>query len=133
MQSLQIRTGQISLQILDDQGEERGIFKFNPTDIESAKKVFSLQTNLSERQKEFNERSEKCTTPEERLELLSEVVTYFEDLIDDCFGKGSSQLLFGEAKTLSMFDDFITGITPYYEEASKNRMEKYNPKNKRRK
>lgn len=39
MESLQIRTGRIRLEILDDTGNSRGIFSFNPTDVESAKKL----------------------------------------------------------------------------------------------
>mgnify|MGYP007069897880 CR=1 FL=1 len=128
MQSLQVRTGEIKLQILDDAGEERGIFKFNPTDIESAKKVLSFQAELNSKQVEFEEQAKKCETPEEKINLLDEVCTYFNNLIDECFGAGSSQLLFGGAKTLSMYDDFIQGIIPYYQKASKDRVAKYSPK-----
>ena len=53
MESLQVRTGQISLRILDDAGEERGIFRFNPEDVESARRVVSLQKELDEKQREF--------------------------------------------------------------------------------
>ena len=128
MQSLQVRTGEIKLQILDDAGEERGIFKFNPTDIESAKKVYAFQTELGAKQAEFEEKAKTCETAEEKLNLLDEVCTYFNNLIDECFGAGSSQLLFGGAKTLSMYDDFIKGITPYYQKASEERVAKYSPK-----
>lgn len=125
MDSLQVRTGVVSLKILDDAGEERGIFKFNPTDIESAKKVVELQGELEERQKDFETRATTCETTEQKINLLEESVSYFEELVDKCFGEGSSKLLFGDAKTLSMFDDFFNGIIPYYKKASEQRMEKY--------
>lgn len=125
MDSLQVRTGQISLQILDDNGELRGVFKFNPQDIESAKRVFALQAELPIKQAEFEERIKGATTDEERLTLLSDIVDYFNDAIDTCFGIGSSAILFGGAKVLSMYEDFFTGITPYYEKASKQRTAKY--------
>jgi hypothetical protein len=128
MQSLQIKTGEIRLQILDDAGEERGIFKFNPTDLESAKKVIALQSELAAKQAEFEKRVANCETPEDKVNCMAEVCDYFEGIIDDCFGAGSSKLLFGDAKTLSMFDDFLTGIMPYYEQASKERVAKYSPK-----
>ena len=122
MQSLQVRTGQISLEILDDAGESRGIFKFNPTDLESAKKVFFFQKEFDEKQKDFEEREKACETPEEKINLLAEICDYFNNLIDECFGSGSSQVLFGGAKTLSMYDDFIQGILPYYDKASNDRV-----------
>lgn len=132
MQSLQIKTGEIRLQIIDDAGEERGIFKFNPTDLESAKKVLSLKNELTIKQAEFEDKVAHCETPEDKVNCMAEVCDYFEGIIDDCFGAGSSNLLFGGAKTLSMFDDFLTGIMPYYEQASKERVAKYSPKRTRK-
>lgn len=128
MESLKIRTGSISLQILDDAGMERGVFTFNPEDIESAKRVIGLQQELERKQSELDTKAESCETDEEKVNLLIEAVDYLEDLIDKCFGAGTSNLLFGDAKTLSMFSDFFEGITPYYEKASKARMAKYGKK-----
>lgn len=132
MESLQVRTGQICLNILDDGGESRGIFKFNPNDLGSAQKVFAFQAELAEKEKDYEERIPECKTPEDKIKLLNEICDYFEQVIDECFGEGSSQVLFGGAKTLSMFDDFINGILPYYEKASEERVAKYAPKKKRK-
>jgi hypothetical protein len=131
MDSLQVRTGQISLRILDDDGEERGIFRFNPKDIESAKRVILLQDELNAKLEEYSERNEKCKTAEERVELLSESVNYLRGIIDDCFGEGTSDIVFGTAHTLTMFSDFIEGITPYYTAASKERTNKYRKSSKK--
>ena len=125
MDSLQVRTGQVSLRILDDAGEERGIFRFNPEDVESAKRVLELQDELVRKNDEFKEANKNCKTADERIALLSETVNYFRGLIDNCFGEGTSDLVFGNAHTLSMFSDFIEGITPYYAQASKKRTAKY--------
>lgn len=129
MESLQIRTGQVSLNILDDAGNSRGVFTFNPTDIESAKRLVQMQQEFAVKQNEFNEKASTCETQEEKVNLLSEVVNYFRNVVDECFGEGSSQTLFGEARTLSMFEDFFNGIIPYYEQAKKQRMQKYTKKN----
>ena len=125
MESLQVRTGQISLQILDDEGNLRGIFKFNPEDIESAKQVLILQQELHEKEAEYIEKAQNAVTAEDRVAVLDEIVTYFNDAIDRCFGAGSSNVLFGGAKTTSMYDDFFNGIIPYYEKAGKKRTSKY--------
>lgn len=130
MDSLQIRSGRIKLQILDDSGEERGIFSFNPNDIESAKRVVEVQKEFEIKNKEFQIKSKECTTTEEKIKLLDEVVLYFRELIDNCFGEGSSQILFGDEKSIDMFYDFFEGITPYYEKASEDRMAKYMQPNK---
>lgn len=125
MESLQVRTGEVRLEILDDFGESRGIFSFNPTDVKSAERVVALENEFQVKQAEFEERTKQCETPSEKVQLLIDVVDYFEGLIDECFGIGSSALIFGEAKTLSMFDDFFTGIIPYYQKASEDRKKKY--------
>lgn len=130
MESLQVRTGQISLQILDDYGEVRGVFKFNPQDIESAKRVFALQAELPAKQAEFEARIETVTDDNDKMEVLSDIVDYFNNAIDDCFGKGSSAVLFGGAKTLSMYEDFFEGILPYYQKASEKRVGKYKKRGK---
>jgi hypothetical protein len=125
MESLKIRTGAINLEILGDDGVSRGIFTFNPDDIESAKQVFAIQQEYEVKQKEFEERAKACETPEDKINLMSEVVDYMENSIDRCFGNGSSEILFGKAKTLSMFEDFFNGIIPYYQNAKKARISKY--------
>lgn len=125
MDSLQVRTGQVSLRILDDAGMERGIFKFNPEDIESAKRVVAIQDELDAKGEEFEIKRANCKSQKEEVGLLEEIVDYFRGLVDNCFGEGTSNLVFGDAKSLTMFSDFFEGITPYYQEASKKRMEKY--------
>lgn len=125
MNTLRIRTGEIKLAILDDDGEQRGIFRFNPEDIHAAQKVMEIQKELPEKQKEFENKITSATETEEQVKLLNEFVEYFEGLIDTCFGEGSSKLLFGDYKTISMFSDFFDGIAPYYEKASKDRIAKY--------
>jgi hypothetical protein len=126
--TLQINTGEIKLDILDDSGECRGVFKFNPTDVESAKHVLELQSSFAEKQKEFEQRAKTVETPEETVNLLCALVEYFNSSIDSCFGENSSKVLFGDAKSLSMYEDFFNGITPYYEQASKARVAKYKKK-----
>lgn len=128
MPSLQIRTGEIKLEVLDDRGETRGFFVFNPEDINSAKRLAEMQKEFEVTQAEFEKRSETCKTTQEQINLLDEVCDYYKGLIDNCFGEGSSEILFGKAKTLGMFKDFIDGITPYYKEASEKRMAKYDIK-----
>ena len=130
MESLQIRTGSISLRILDDLGNERGIFTFNPEDVKSAEQLLLLQQDLNVRSAELEQREKDAKNNEEKIALMNEVVQYFRDAIDRCFGEGSSDILFGNSNTLSMFYDFIEGITPYYKKASDKRKAKYGKKQK---
>ena len=126
METLKIHTGQVCLNIVDDSGESRGVFKFNPNDITVAKRIYSLQGTIADKQKEYEERVNQAEASEESsIELLEEIVQYFRGVIDDIFGAGSSNILFGDACSISMFDDFFEGITPYYQKASEARVQKY--------
>lgn len=125
MESLQVRTGQMGLKILDDFGNERGIFKFNPEDINSAKAVLSIQKQMPQFEAEYDKKVKAAKTDEDKIKCLDETVIEVESLIDQIFGAGSSDVLFGGAKTLSMFFDFFDGIQPYYDKAAKNRVAKY--------
>jgi hypothetical protein len=131
MENLQIRTGQVCLNIVDEQGESRGIFKFNPEDIALAKRVVDIQAEISVKRAEFEKRIPECETPEQQLELMRETVDYFEGLIDRCFGEGSSKILFGDNTSLSMFNDFFDGITPYFKKAAQKRVAKYKKPSKK--
>lgn len=130
MESLRVRTGEVKLQILDDAGDERGIFSFNPSDVKAAQAFLDMQSEFDSKQHDFETRLNNCEDDKEKISLLNEIVSYFKELIDKCYGEGSSKILFGDACSLSMFEDFFVGITPYYEKASKQRMKKYKKNSK---
>lgn len=125
MGKLIINTGEIALDVEDAQGNKRGTFCFNPTDILIAKKMLDMQADVSEKMSEFEAKEAEIEKPEDKVQFLFEVTEYYRNMIDNIFGAGSSQILFGDAHTLGMIDDFIKGITPYFNKASEKRMKKY--------
>lgn len=123
MASLTINTGSIQLDVLDGHGNNRGVFRFNPTDVNLAKRFMVLfqdfKTYLTEVEKVQN------LNPEDGVDLLIQTVEKLEHMIDECFGSGTSNLLFGEDKTMQMFEDFFSGLVPYFQNASEQRIAKY--------
>lgn len=128
MEKLQIHTGQIRLEIVDDSGESRGIFKFNPDDTAVAKRIFSLSQTVDEKMAEYEAKAKDAKDNQTNVELLDETISYFRGVIDEIYGDGTSELLFGNAHSLSMFEDFFLGIMPYYKKASEQRVKKYSKK-----
>lgn len=128
MEKLQIHTGQIRLEIVDDSGESRGIFKFNPDDTAVAKRIFSLSQTVDEKMAEYEAKAKDAKDSQTNVELLDETISYFRGVIDEIYGDGTSELLFGNAHSLSMFEDFFLGIMPYYKKASEQRVKKYSKK-----
>lgn len=128
MESLQIRTGKIAIKILDDDGEVRGIFKFNPEDLGVAKRMSELLAEIKQNTGEISKRESECKTGEERMLLLEEVCSGYRDKIDQIWGAGSSDILFGNAVCVEMFTDFLNGISKHYQKESNKRIAEYQKK-----
>ena len=113
--TIQISTGAVKLKFTDDFGELRGVLKVNPSDIGEANKIFTLSMELEERQSEYEKKIKQAKTEKEQLEILLESCEYLKKSIDYIYGAGSSLMLFGEANTFRMFEDFFKRITPLYQ------------------
>ena len=123
MDNFNIQTGRIGINIKRD-GEDVGIFYFNPSDIASARKIMDLKRDFEIKEKEFQQESKNADTTEKQIALLEEIVNYFRDKIDEVYGPGTSNLLFGEARVLEMFSGFFDGINKHYMKASQERLAK---------
>jgi len=130
MDTLKINLGNVSLKIVDENNNEKGIFTFNPNDINTANKFFDLLAELDIKKEEFTKRESELAEDDikGKLALTLEVIDYFENKIDNIFGSGSSELIFGQTKSIDMFKDFFEGLMPYYQKASQNRIDKYTEK-----
>lgn len=133
MDSLKISTGVIPLNIVDDNGDSRGIFKFNPSDLGTAEKFMNMQNDFELKQIEFTHKVESLeqSQPNEQISFMNEVCDYFKNSIDEIFGDGSSNILFGDAKTFGMFTDFFEGISPFYQIEANKKMQKHTAKYKK--
>ena len=130
MDSFKISTGKIGVPIERD-GENVGTFYFNPSDILVARKIMDLKKDFEVKEKEFQKESKKADTVEKQIALLEEIVNYFRNKIDEVYGQGTSDLLFGEARVLEMFSGFFDGINAHYQKASQERIEKAKSKIKK--
>lgn len=125
METLKIHSGVVRLNIEDEYGHSRGVFSFNPKDLEQMSRIYKLREEIGQKQTEIQQKAAKLETMDEKVDFIMEVVHYYRELIDKCFGEGTSDLVFGECNTLEMFGDFLDGITPYYEKANAERLAKY--------
>lgn len=125
MEQLQIFTGMISLEILDDEGKQRGIFRFNPTDMTLCKNIFDLQSSFKKKENEVKAQLANCEDNKDKLEIVCEICDYYNEQIDNIFGEGSCDILFGKSKSLFQYIQFFEGVTPYIAGARKKQMDKY--------
>lgn len=134
MQSLHINTGEIRLCVNDDPDR---VIAFNPTDISFAERFYNLLGEFEEKEKEYRQKAEELQANTEldkmglpknfrgSIALLRDTSGFLRDKIDDVFGDGTSQSVFGTANTLDMFEQFFTGITPFVQSAREQKISKH--------
>lgn len=133
MDSLRIDTGVRRIQIND--GPE--YIEFNPEDVTFAEKFYQLIKDFEIKKVDYQARSNAIDANQEvdanglpvtldtSLALLRESCEFFRDRIDNLFGAGTSQKVFGNALALSMFGQFFSGITPFIQSAREAKLLKY--------
>ena len=123
--------------VLINDGPE--FIEFNPSDVAFAEQFYQLMKEFELKRVEYQARAAEIDAITEldpdgipvnfpdKLAIMREVCEFMREKIDDLFGKGTSQKVFGDARTLNMFEQFITGITPYIRAERKKKIEKYVP------
>ena len=125
MEPIKISTGMVSVDIIDDFGEVRGVFKFNPEDLGVMKRMLELKNKIQSESSENEKKESECKTGEERMLFLEKICTDYKNQIDNIWGTGTSNILFGDAVCLTMFSDFLAGVGKCYEDESQKRINKY--------
>jgi hypothetical protein len=140
MDSIRIDTGVKRIQIND--GPE--FISFNPSDILFMEKLTVLLGELQSKQEEMKAREAEFESVQEldangipvnakaRLAFMRETCQYMRAQIDDLFGEGTSQIVFGNTLNLDLFGQFFEGITPFIKVARAAKLEKYAPQHKTR-
>ena len=135
--SIRIDTGVKRIAINDDPDR---VIEFNPTDAVWVEKFFRLFRDLQAKLDEYHKRYEKLAgdtsvdasgipvSAEAQIELLKETCDYLRSKIDDLFGDGAAQTVFGDTRNLDVFVQFFDGMTPYIESARSPMVDKYLPK-----
>lgn len=143
METLQIETGKVEIQVKRD-GKEQGVISFDPSDILFAEKFYRLISEFEMKMVEYQGRSEKIDSESgvdengipvnfsERVELLKDVSAFMREKIDILFGEGTSQIAFGDYVGLDMLSQFFNGVTPFIRKTRQAKIEKYTHKRKRK-
>lgn len=130
MENLNISGGAVELMIDNDPNR---VIRFYPTDISFAEGFYNLMQKYDHKQKEMEKRiealkHEKKTWIEMNVEctkIKREAFDTIREGIDNTFGAGTSQTVFGDRNTLDMVSRFFTGVTPYIQQARKSEIERY--------
>lgn len=130
MSQLQISTGAVKLDIIRD-GENVGVFKFNPRDIGEAQRYGKVVAEMESKKVDYLKTAVELDESDDvgsKIDFLAEYVGDLRKDIDKIYGEGTSQLVFGNALNIDMFFDFLSSLAPYYKQASSERTAKYKNK-----
>lgn len=134
MDTLQIITGEKRIAI---NGDESRVIVFNPNDVIFAEKFYKLIGEFQQKLREYQNRAEVIETEtrvddndipvnfSDALSLQKDACLYFRDAIDNLFGAGTSQKVFGDALNLDLFPQFFNGITPFIQQARADKIQQY--------
>lgn len=149
MNSLKIDTGIIEILVNDDPSR---VIRFNPNDVVMAEKVYHIVDELPKKSVEYGEKGKEIWSKtekdenglplnfKERCDYLHDLHNYFCGQIDDVFGDGTSKTLYGDfvpfpeeqGKFPNIYEQFFTGILPYFQKVRAAKMDKYAPEASRK-
>ena len=130
MENINISCGAVELTIDNDPAR---VIRFYPTDVASAQGFFSLASEFQRKQKEIQQkindiRASDKTEFEKSLEAVQlerEAFNVMRQGIDNTFGAGTSDTVFGQRNTIDMVARFFNGVIPYVRKARQAEIERY--------
>ena len=134
MDNLKIDTGVKRIMVNDD---PNNVIEFSPGDVSFAEGFYRLIKDLNVKQLEYQKRAEVIGANKEKdengvlvnfpegLAMMRDVCEFMRAGIDGLFGKDTSKKVFGNAMSLTMFEQFFTGITPFIKAARTEKVAKY--------
>ena len=130
MESLHIDTGAVTLSVNND---ENRTITFYPTDVHFAEAFFDLVRDFMQHSEDVSRQEEEIKesvgTAAERsakeVELLCETYAFMRERIDNCFGAGTSEIVFGDHDSLGAYASFFRGVEPYVRKARTDELARY--------
>lgn len=125
--------GRIEIPIERD-GEVVGKITFDPDDLGFLDKYYGLIEVLEVKEKELTAKGEALDSNDkkdayglpinmkERLAFARELCIFMRGQIDDVFGEGTSQTVFGDYNNPDMFEQFFLEIAPHVQGARGNKV-----------
>lgn len=135
MNGLKLNSGLVRLEV--DRDGEKGEISFNPSDVRFVDSFYKARQTFLEKEEackkeiatlEADTRTDAYGMPinaGKQIEVIKEFAENINAIIDDVFGSGTSEVLFGESLVLDMYPQFFEGIAPYIQGVRADKMEKY--------
>ena len=130
METLRIDTGAVTLSLNHDANRT---ITFYPTDVHFAETFFDLVRDFMQHREDVSMKEKEIKasggTAAERsakeVELLRETYAFMRERIDNCFGAGTSEIVFGNHDSLGAYASFFRGVEPYVRKSRPDELARY--------
>jgi hypothetical protein len=111
--------------------------EFDPSDVLFAERFYALMGELDTEQEKFTTRLRELdadggngkdgmpSNMPARLQVMREACDFFRGKIDQLFGEGTSQAVFGDSRSMMQIRQFFQGLTTFIGEDRTKRVAKY--------
>jgi len=138
MDNLIISSGIKHISIENENGQVTGEISFNPSDVLFAEKFYVVYGEFQSKLTEYLSKAQNLDLQKDEfdangmpinakqgIEFLREVCDFMRGKIDELFGSGASQSIFGDVLNLNTISQFFEGITPYFQTDREKKISKY--------
>lgn len=132
MDTLNTKSGIIELAI---NGDPENVISFDPTDALFAEKFYRMSSEFTKSMNDFQNKARNFQNTKDengipldvldRITLVKDLCLYVRGKIDELFGAGTSQKVFGDSLNFESIAQFFDGILPYFKAARNAKMKKY--------
>lgn len=107
--------------------DENKILEFNPNDMKTRKNFYNASKEVFNKQREFDIRIKqlKADDYEKAFELEQELFDMLKNIVDNVFGKGTTEMITDGAIDVTGVCNFIVAIAPYFKEVNEAQKNKY--------
>lgn len=119
---MKLSTTRLTIPVERD-GVATGEIVFDPQDVAFAEGFFALLEGMNEREQKLAALTEAPAA--ERLAAMGELCRWLREQVEQTFGAGSCQVLFGDSCAPDLFRQFFAGIEPIIRRARSGKLQKH--------
>ena len=124
METLTLKSNRVELAV---NGDPQRVLSFDPYDVGFAAGFYSLAEGFTAKEQEYRSRAAALEAGDASgaAVLLQEICAWLGEQIDQLFGQGTCQTVFGESRSLGLYQQFFEGVVPYIRKAREDQLESY--------
>ena len=131
--TIKIDSGDLRIAITDRDEKVKGEITFNPNDTLFIQRLYVLQRDIKGKLEQFeNENSQLLNEHtdenfEKRFSLINDINNFIRERIDNTFGSGTSQIVFGDVVSydFDIYLQFIDGVIPFIQPVRAHKVNKH--------